>query len=49
MQQLDYNCRYCETTTKQEVRVVTFNLPSYVKTIQCLSCGMMNIAFMADK
>lgn len=49
MQQLVYNCRYCEEETRQQVRIVTLDLPSYVKTIECLMCGMMNIAFLVDK
>jgi hypothetical protein len=48
MLQLDYNCRVCKKVTKQDVRIVTENLPPNVKTIQCQSCACMTVALLGD-
>ena len=41
-------CRICKRITNHEERIVTDNLPAYVKTLQCVSCGVMGVVLMED-
>jgi hypothetical protein len=41
-------CRICNRITNQQERIVTDNLPPYVKTLQCVSCGVMGVVLMED-
>ena len=41
-------CRICKRITAHEERIVTDNLPPYVKTLQCVSCGVMGVVLMED-
>ena len=41
-------CRLCGKVTEHIERVVTENLPPYVKTLQCVSCGVMGVVLMED-
>jgi hypothetical protein len=41
-------CRICKRITAHEERIVTNNLPPYVKTLQCVSCGVMGVVLMED-
>ena len=43
-----FKCRICKKVTEHEDRVVTENLPPYVKTFQCVSCGVMGVVLMED-
>jgi hypothetical protein len=42
------NCRLCGKITEHIERVVTDNLPPYVKTLQCVKCGVMGVVLMED-
>lgn len=42
------NCRICKKITAHEERIVTENLPPYVKTLQCVACGVMGVVMMED-
>jgi hypothetical protein len=46
MDKLRYKCRKCNKETEQLVRIVTDNLPSNVKTIQCCVCSTMTVAMI---
>ena len=39
-------CRLCGKITEHIERVVTDNLPPYVKTLQCTKCGVMGVCLM---
>jgi hypothetical protein len=41
-------CRLCAKVTEHIERVVTDNLPPYVKALQCVKCGVMGIVMMED-
>jgi len=41
-------CRICKRITAHEERIVTDNLPPYVKTLQCVACGVMGIVMIED-
>jgi len=41
-------CRLCGKITEHIERVVTDNLPPYVKSLQCTKCGVMGIVLMED-
>ena len=41
-------CRICKRITQHEERIVTDNLPPYVKTLQCVSCGVMGVVLLED-
>jgi uncharacterized Zn finger protein len=41
-------CRLCGKMTDHIERVVTDNLPPYVKSLQCVKCGVMGIVLMED-
>jgi hypothetical protein len=41
-------CRLCGKMTDHIERVVTDNLPPYVKSLQCFKCGVMGIVLMED-
>jgi hypothetical protein len=41
-------CRLCARITEHIERVVTDNLPPYVKTLQCVKCGVMGVVMMED-
>jgi hypothetical protein len=41
-------CRLCARVTEHIERVVTDNLPAYVKTMQCVKCGVMGIVLIED-
>jgi hypothetical protein len=45
---LKSSCRICKKVTPHEDRIVTENLPPYVKTLQCVSCGVMGVVLMED-
>jgi hypothetical protein len=48
MATLKSSCRICKKVTEHEDRVVTENLPPYVKTLQCVKCGVMGVVLMED-
>ena len=35
MEQLQFECRVCKKKTTQSIRIVTDNLPAYVKVLEC--------------
>ena len=41
-------CRICKRITEHDERVVTDNLPPYVKSLQCIKCGVMGIVMVED-
>ena len=41
-------CRLCGKITEHIERVVTDNLPPYVKSLQCVKCGVMGIVMVED-
>lgn len=41
-------CRLCGKITDQIERVVTDQLPPYVKTLQCVKCGVMGVVAIED-
>jgi hypothetical protein len=41
-------CRLCGKMTDHIERVVTDNLPPYVKSLQCVQCGVMGVVLMED-
>lgn len=41
-------CRLCGRITDHIERVVTDNLPPYVKSLQCVKCGVMGIVMVED-
>jgi hypothetical protein len=41
-------CRICKRITPHDERIVTDNLPPYVKTLQCVKCGVMGVVLMED-
>ena len=42
------NCRICKKVTPHDERIVTDNLPAYVKTLQCVKCGAMGVVLIED-
>lgn len=45
---LKSSCRICKKVTEHQERIVTENLPPYVKTLQCVKCGVMGVVLMED-
>jgi CRISPR/Cas system-associated exonuclease Cas4 (RecB family) len=43
-----YECRKCKKVTDQIERIITDNLPPYVKTLQCTKCGVLGVCLMED-
>jgi len=41
-------CRICQRITPHDERIVTDNLPPYVKTLQCVKCGVMGVVLIED-
>jgi hypothetical protein len=41
-------CRLCGKVTEHIERVVTDKLPPYVKSLQCIKCGVMGIVMLED-
>jgi hypothetical protein len=41
-------CRLCGKVTEHIERVITDNLPPYVKSLQCIKCGVMGIVMLED-
>ena len=41
-------CRLCDKITEHIERVVTDNLLPYVKSLQCIKCGVMGIVMLED-
>ena len=48
MAMYESKCRLCNKVTEHIERVVTDNLPAYVKTLQCVKCGVMGVVLMED-
>jgi hypothetical protein len=44
-----HECRLCKKVTNQIERIITDNLPPYVKVLQCTICGVMGVCQLADK
>lgn len=42
------SCRICKKKTDHVERIVTENLPAYIKTLECLRCGVMGVVLMED-
>ncbi len=45
---LKTSCRICKRITEHVERIVTDNLPEYVKVLECLKCGVMGVVMMED-
>ena len=43
-----YECRPCKKVTDQIERIITDNLPPYVKTLQCTKCGVMGVCMVEE-
>ena len=43
-----HECRQCKKITDQIERVITDNLPPYVKTLQCTKCGVMGVCLVGE-
>lgn len=43
-----YECRKCKKVTDQIERIITDNLPAYVKTLQCTKCGNLGVCMVGD-
>jgi len=41
-------CRICKKVTDHVERIVSQNLPAYVKTLECLGCGVMGVVMIED-
>ena len=41
-----YECRKCKKVTNQIERIITDNLPPYVKVLQCTQCGIMGVCLL---
>ena len=41
-------CRKCKKITEQIERIITDNLPPYVKTLQCTKCGVMGVVMVGE-
>lgn len=45
---LKTSCRICKRVTEHVERIVTDNLPAYVKVLECLKCGVNGVVMMED-
>jgi CRISPR/Cas system-associated exonuclease Cas4 (RecB family) len=43
-----YECRPCKKVTDQIERIITDNLPPYVKTLQCTKCGTLGVCMVEE-
>jgi predicted nucleic acid-binding Zn ribbon protein len=43
-----YECRQCKKITEQIERIITDNLPPYVKTLQCTKCGVIGVCMVEE-
>jgi CRISPR/Cas system-associated exonuclease Cas4 (RecB family) len=43
-----HECRQCKKITEQIERIITDNLPPYVKTLQCTKCGVMGVCLVEE-
>lgn len=43
-----HECRQCKRVTEQIERIITDNLPPYVKTLQCTKCGVMGVCLVEE-
>ena len=43
-----YECRPCKKVTDQIERIITDNLPPYVKTLQCTKCGVIGVCMVEE-
>lgn len=43
-----YECRKCKKVTDQIERIITDNLPPYVKTLQCTKCGVIGVCMLEE-
>jgi CRISPR/Cas system-associated exonuclease Cas4 (RecB family) len=43
-----YECRLCKKVTDQIERIITDNLPPYVKTLECTQCGVMGVCLVEE-
>ena len=43
-----YECRNCKKVTDQIERIITDNLPPYVKTLQCTKCGTLGVCMVEE-
>ena len=43
-----YECRPCKKVTDQIERIITDNLPPYVKTLQCTKCGTLSVCMVKE-
>ena len=48
MDKISYSCRHCGKVTDQLERIVSDNLPSNVKVLQCIVCSYMSVCLMVD-
>lgn len=48
MSDYKYECRRCKKVTDQVERIITDNLPPYVKTLQCKKCGTLSVCMVGD-
>jgi hypothetical protein len=48
MTKYNHECRRCKKITEQIERVITDNLPPYVKTLQCTKCGIMGVCLVGE-
>ncbi len=44
----EHECRQCKKITQQIERIITDNLPPYVKTLQCTKCGVMGVCLVEE-
>ena len=43
-----FECRKCKKVTDQIERIITDNLPPYVKTLQCTKCGVIGVCMVEE-
>ena len=48
MEKLQFDCRVCKKKTVQLICIVTDNLPSGVKVLECTVCSTMGIALVGE-
>jgi len=48
MEKLQFDCRICKKKTVQLIRIVTNNLPSGVKVLECTVCSAMGVALVGE-
>jgi hypothetical protein len=46
MDKIRFNCRFCKKVTDQVERIVSHNMPEYVKVLECYSCGKLSVCQM---